>query len=63
MDSVNKHLTDYIFCSFGGYRDECRVFLEQLQEETVDLLVFDYILYSANIFSKLIQFVLCNTVF
>ena len=42
-DCVNQHLNDYIFCSFGGYRDECRVFLEQLQEETVDWLVIDCI--------------------
>ena len=43
MDRANKHLNVYIFCSFGGYRDECRVFLEQLQEETVDWLVIDCI--------------------
>lgn len=42
-DNTNKYLDDYIFCSLGGYKDECRVYEEQLQEETVALLVMSYI--------------------
>ena len=43
MDHINKQLTDYTFCSLGGYRDECRVFQEQLQEEAAVWLVVDCI--------------------
>ena len=43
MDHISQPLSDYIFCSFGGYRDECRVFQEQLQNEAVLWLVIDCI--------------------
>lgn len=42
-DLANKYLLDYTSCSFGGYRDECRVFEEQLREETIVLLVIGHI--------------------
>ena len=43
MDHISQHLSDYIFCSFGGYRDECRIFQEQLQNDAVLWLVVDCI--------------------
>ena len=41
-DNINKYLDEYIYCSVGGYRDECRVYEKQLQEETIPLLIMSY---------------------
>jgi len=41
MDHISQYLSDYIICSFGGYRDECGVFKERLQNEGALWLVMD----------------------
>ena len=54
-DAINKYLGDYILCSLGGYRDECRVYNEQLQDETLLPLVVNYIATVLLSFTHLIN--------
>ena len=54
-DNINKYLDEYLFCSLGGYRDECRVYENQLQEETVPLLIMSYISFMLISFAHFIN--------
>ena len=55
-DKIYKYLNNYTLCSLGGYREECTVHDEQLQDEADVILVMSYISTILVLFVYFINF-------